>query len=195
MVKLPFVVQPKRKAIQERIGSEESGYIEIERRGYLTTGEKSFVQQALASDDSTINIISLARKISNDYNVKIEDGYNDVMQIISGLSRGDERLKKIEIENFSEFSELLSDLSRVQAKEELITAMAMLIYRVNADITIEDVMGYHPDIISDLAKLYKEEESRSIDKFVQAEQEQEQEEVIDIAEMEKKPSKRTARAG
>ena len=45
MGKLPFVVQPRLKAIKERIGSEDAGYIEIERRGYLTSGEKSFVQQ------------------------------------------------------------------------------------------------------------------------------------------------------
>ena len=45
MAPLPFVVEPRRKPIVERVGNEESGVIEIERRGYLTTGEKTFVQQ------------------------------------------------------------------------------------------------------------------------------------------------------
>jgi hypothetical protein len=34
MAKLPFVVEPRLKPIIEEIGSEESGKIQIERRGY-----------------------------------------------------------------------------------------------------------------------------------------------------------------
>ena len=44
MGKLPFVVAPKLKSKIETLGTEVSGKIEIERKGYLTVGEKGFME-------------------------------------------------------------------------------------------------------------------------------------------------------
>lgn len=183
--KLPFVVQPKREAIEELIGTEESGIISIKRMGYLTTGEKSFVQQAISGDDGTLRIIGLARKVSIDEGVSLDEGYSKVVSIISGISNDES--KRIESKYLSDFTELLNALSVLQSKEKLIYALCLLRYRVNSEISVDDVMGLHSDIIDGLAELYREEESNSITKFKSKEGE---EEVVDVYAIEKKPSKR-----
>lgn len=199
MVKLPFVVQPRRQPIIEQIGSEEAGYIGIERRGYLTSGEKAFVQQAVSSDDGTLRIINLARRISVQNDVSIEAGYNDVMTILGGNPAKDPRLTSIEVEYFTEFTELLNSLTIMQSKEEIITALCLLMYRVDLDITLDDVMGMHPDIIKGLALLYKEEEAKSLTRFEPEKQESEDEaasgSVDVVGELEKKRTRRTAKTG
>lgn len=180
----------------EHIGSQEAGYIKIERRGYLSSGEKSFVQQAIASDDGTIRIIALARQISSDNNISLESAYQDVIKIISGSLERDERLKQIEIQYFTDFTELLNSLSMMQAKEQLITALCLLRYRVNPELDVNDVMELHPDIISGLAELYRDEEKRSIEKFEQTTKDTESTEqtgavdTVDVVAIEKKRSRR-----
>lgn len=193
MSKLPFVVEPRRKPIIEQIGSEESGKIEIERRGYLSSGEKAFVQQAIGSDDSTIKIIGLARKIAASTNSTLEYAYADAIAILSGSSIGDPRLKAIEADHFDEFNELLNALTSVQTKEKIISAICMVKYRLNPDVDINDVMELHPDIIDGLAELYKDEEARSIDRLVDDKAQEEVEELSGdeaVLELEKKPRTR-----
>lgn len=191
MAKLPFVVQPRRQPIIEQIGSEEAGYVSIERRGYLTGGEKAFVQQAISSDEGTLKIINLARKFSGSSGRSIEEGYNDVMTILGGNPSKDPRLTALELENFSEFTELLNSLTIMQSKEEIITALCLLMYRVNIDITLDDVMVLHPDIIKGLAVLYKEEEAKSLARFDELNGTKEGEEELDVSsELEKKRPRR-----
>ena len=63
---LPFVVQPRLKPVIERIGSEESGVFEIERRGYLSVAEKAIAQQASGGDDSVRQLYVLAGRIARE---------------------------------------------------------------------------------------------------------------------------------
>lgn len=74
MVSLPFVVQPKRKPITERIGSEDSGVIEVIRKGYLTSGEKAFVQQVQQYDNGTSDIVTLSRRIARKHGLTMDIG-------------------------------------------------------------------------------------------------------------------------
>lgn len=166
-IKLPFVVEPRRKPIIERIGSQDGGFIEIERRGYLSSGEKAFVQQAIGGDSSTIQIIGLARKIASKYSSTLEYAYADCVAILGSAINGDERLRQIEAEYFDEFNEIMNALSSIQTKEKLISAICMLKYRVNADIDVNDVMDLHPDIIDGLADLYRDEDARSITRLME----------------------------
>ena len=201
MVKLPFVIEPRRKPIMERIGSEDSGYIEIERRGYLTSGEKAFVQQAVSSDEGTIRIIGLSRKIASQNNTALESAYRDVISILGGNSSGDERLKAIEDEYFEEFSDVLNTLALMQSREQLIAAVCLLKYRVDADMDVNTVLDLHPDIVSGLGELYKEEERKSVEKLIEAEKalleetseesEGSEEPEVDLDKMEKKQGRRT----
>lgn len=194
---LPFVVAPRLKPIIEKVGSDEAGYIEIERRGYLTGGEKAFVQQAISSDDGTLRIIGLARKIASSRNLTLEEAYRKVISILGGSKDND--CLVIEEEYFEEFNDVLNVLALMQSREELITAVCMLKYRVNPDTDIQDVMDLHPDIISGIAVLYKEEERKSVSRLLESQSSESQESLesedssddIDVNALEKKQSRRT----
>ena len=65
MANLPFIIQPKSKAINIKIGNEEIGVFEIERRGYLNVAEKSFVEGFTSSSNTVREIVKVSNKISN----------------------------------------------------------------------------------------------------------------------------------
>lgn len=195
MSTLPFVVQPKRKPIIEYIGSEESGQIAIERRGYLSSGEKSFVQQALGVDETSIKIIGLSRKVSSVHKVTLDEAYKMVIKVVSGQSAESEQLTSIEQEYFSEFNDLLSHLANVQSREQILKALCLVQYRINPEFEVSDILTLHPDIISGLSELYNDEELRSVERLTSSQEASsgEEEEVEEVSTAEKKP-RRTSKA-
>lgn len=189
MTILPFVVQPKHKPIIEYIGSEESGQIAIERRGYLSSGEKAFVQQALGADEASMHMLGLSRKISNDKQVSMEEAYNLVVQVLMGESSDD--VKELSIQYADEVNDLVSNLSTVQSKEAMLRALCLVQYRINDKCTVNDVMKLHPDIINGLSELYVQEEAKSIERLVASQesdmvQANENESISEVEKLEKK---------
>lgn len=166
MGNLPFVVQPKRKPIIEYIGSEESGQVAIERRGYLTSGEKAFVQQALGADETSIRVIALSRKVANSHNLSLDVAYRQVAGILSGQLRGDDQATEIETEYFNDFNDLIGHLASVQSREQILKALCMVQYRINSDSTVSDIMELHPDILNGLVELYNDEEMKSTERLI-----------------------------
>ena len=82
-----------------RYGSEEAGYMEIPVKGYLTTGEKSIVQQAMATEESTVSIIALARQVATEYNVSLEMAYSEILVVLGGKpSEGETNLNHREMQ-------------------------------------------------------------------------------------------------
>lgn len=193
MANLPFVVQPRRQPIIELIGSEDSGKIEIKRLGYLTSGEKSFVQQVQQYDGGTSEIVTLSRRVARQCGTSMDKSYNLILAIISGNS-GDEEdseiIDRIEVEFAEELTGIVRGLSTTQLREDLVMAACLIKYRIDPDFEIADIAGIHPDLISDLAMLYRDEERRSIEAFIKAGGE----EVIkqqSAEETEKKPNSNT----
>lgn len=192
---LPFVVQPKCKPITEYVGSEESGQIAIERRGYLSSGEKAFVQQALGVDETSIRVIGLSRKVAASRKMELNDAYQKVIGIVSGQLSGDEECSEIEAEYFDDFNDLLSHLANVQSKEQLLKALCMVQYRINPNLGVSDVLDLHPDIINGLVELYNDEEMRSTERLMAAEEvEREESEELEVEKVEKKSRSRATRA-
>jgi len=192
MASLPFVVQPRRKPIKEVIGSEESGQIEIERRGYLTSGEKSFVQQVQQSDNGSDEIITLSRQVARRYSLGMDKAYRTVLSIIAGteVSEADRELVSNVEDEFAEaLTAVVKGMVASQTREELVYATCLLKYRVDPDFEIPQINFLHPDIVSGLAKLYREEEARSIEAFQSDEKLDAKEPSIE--EVEKKPSETT----
>lgn len=185
MASLPFVVQPRLAPVKELIGTEESGQIEVERRGYLTVGEKAFVQQARTADTGTVELIGLARKVSKEFAIDMEVAYNAVVEIISGKGRS-KRSQQIEEKFAEELQNMLSALANAQSREEMIMAAAMLISRVDTSFDIASINTIHPDIIQQLAALYRDEEVKNIEKLKQDSDQESQK--FSIEELEKKPS-------
>lgn len=163
---LPFVVQPRLKPIVEQIGSDESGKIEIERRGYLTSGEKAFIQQAINYDSTPGLIVGLARQIAKDESLSLEDAYQMCLRFMSNNTAVHER--EIEEKYTEQLNELLKNLALLQSKEEILAATCLVKYRIDSDIDVSDVMAMHPDLIADLVMLYRDEEARSMDRLNQS---------------------------
>jgi hypothetical protein len=192
MATLPFVVQPRRQPILERIGSEESGQIEIERRGYLTAGEKAFVQQVQQFDNGTTEIVTVSRRVARKYGLGMDKAYNLVLAIISNAAtEEDELVGQIEEEFAEDLTNVVKGLSAGQVREELVMAACLLKYRVNPDFEIGEIGTIHPDLIGDLATLYREEESRSVEAFSRQDDE-ESARPVSVEEAEKKPVKTAA---
>ena len=192
MATLPFVVQPRRQPILERIGTEESGQIEVERRGYLTAGEKAFVQQVQQFDNGTTEIVTLSRRVARKHGLGMDKAYNLILAIISNNPTEDPELTgQVEEEFAEDLTNVVKGLSAGQVREELIMAACLLRYRVNPDFEISDIATIHPDLISGLAGLYREEEIRSVEAFEKAEDEQNAK-PLSVEEAEKKPVKTTA---
>lgn len=193
MAKLPFVVEPRRKPIAERIGTEESGVIEIERRGYLTTGEKAFFQQVQQYDGGTSEIVTVSRRIARKYSLGMDKAYNLAVAIISGVrdssDEDQELIEEIENEFAEDLTAVVKGLAAGQVREDLVMAACLLKYRIDSDFDIGQISTIHPDIISGLAKLYREEDQRSIEAFKEGEEATEQ--PTSIEEAEKKPVKTT----
>jgi len=194
MAKLPFVVEPKRKPIAAKIGSEDSGIIDVERRGYLSAGEKAFVQQVQQFDNGSTDIITLSRKVAREYHLGLNRAYALVLSVISGSSGTGEDagiIKQIELDFADDLTNVVKGLSAAQAREELVMAACLLKYRVDPDFEISEVAELHPDIISGLAKLYREEEAKSVEAFNAESGEDDKEGTeVSVEEIEKKPNKK-----
>lgn len=162
-MKLPFVVQPRLSPILDTVGSEESGKIQIERRGYLTSGERAFMSQARNADDTSSKLVALARKAAAKFKLDLSKAYELVSKAISGNTENDPKVAKIEEFFPDELSDVFRALTSSQAKESILQATCLMIYRVDAEWTIQDTMALHPDILEGVATLYVDEESRSIE--------------------------------
>jgi hypothetical protein len=172
MSKLPFAVSPRLAPRIELIGSEESGKVQIERRGYLTSGEKAFVQQILQQDNSTLALIDLARTVARTKGYGLQESYNYVVQCITGEITDESHRGTIEelgLEFSSQIDQTLKGLTVARSRESIIYAACMLIHRIDASMDVNDVMELHPDIIEGLAALYSDEEAKSTARLMDAE--------------------------
>lgn len=153
---LPFVVQPRLKPIVEQLGTEESGIIEIERKGYLTVAEKSIVQGVATNDTSLRQLMAIARKVSEETGRSPDDIAKQFTQ-----SPLPDYLQPYQ----EEVTETLVSMLEFQERSSIIQATALLICRVDDGWTVDQTMELHPDLISALALLYYEEERKDTEKL------------------------------
>ena len=189
-IKLPFVVEPKGSLGSVMVGKDETtGKIEIPVKGYLTAGEKTFAQNALGGDDSTLQIIALSRKIGKDKGITLAEAYQITQDLLGGIVKDEDSDLHLEYNN--ELSEILTSLALMQDKEKLVAATLLLKYRVNQDIDFEYVMSeLHSTIIEDLYELYQAESDGDVEMLQSMMNGGEKEEPSTINEVEKKPSRR-----
>ncbi len=159
--KLPFVVQPRLKPIIETVGTEESGKIEIERRGYLTVGEKAFAQAVSSSDGSISELFTLVQSIAKESGNPSEVVFKDI-QSNEGADYLDPYRERL--------TEKMLSLSAYEERHKLVGATALLVSRINSSWTAEDTMELHPDLIQGLYELYEDEEKKSLEAFATEEQ-------------------------
>lgn len=190
MANLPFVVKPRLEPIIEEIGTPESGILLVERRGYLTAGERNTVQQYLQSDSSATIMIKLARDVARQYDVPLEKAYNSVSSAMASTCRADDDLCLRVTSDFAEeLQDVMSQMLQVQARVEMVQALALITQRIDPDFDIAEITKLHPDIISQLSELYQDEENKSVEKLEAMIGESEK---VTIEELEKKPVRKKA---
>lgn len=156
---LPFVVQPRLQPIVEKVGSEESGILEIERRGYLSVSEKAMVQQTTQGDESMRAMYALGGRIARDTGIQ----QLQVMEDLMNPSRPDYMGAYEE-----EILACMVDLMSYQERVNLVQATVLIICRIDDSWTVDQSMDLHPDLLRDLAILYHEEDQRSTEALAAA---------------------------
>ena len=199
MAKFPFVVEPKAKPIIDKLGSDDAGYIEIKRQGYLTVAERSAHQQISSNDESTSMILALTRKVSSKYAIDMEAAYKAVTGALTG--RYDSEHSAAVFSDMSdEITGITAALTYADTNQRLIKAYVMLALRIDSDVSYEDMADLHPDLLDALALLFDEEESKSTEKLAKAmtegasEEEVQDERIGELEIAEKKPQAKRKRA-
>lgn len=183
MSKLPFVVAPRVNSRIELLGSETSGKIKVERKGFLTVGEKSFMANVNSQDEVLKVVMKVSRAVASKYKLGQQDAYQQVVLAVTDP----EACSYPVYEDFSdEIAELATLMMVTEQKKELMMAYCMLLYRVNEEITMDDVIDLHEDLIEALASLFRDEENKSLERLVGELDEEEGPDGGDLDEIEKK---------
>jgi hypothetical protein len=159
MAKLPFVVAPKSKTKIVQIGNEEVGMLEIEKRGYLTVAEKSFVDSVMQNSDGIANLVRLASKIGRKRKITSEKAYMLLLGVIDGTNTTSAG-NSIADEYGTEIAEIQSQMSE-SVQRKLIAVTTILIQtRINSEWTIEDTMTLQPGLLEEFGRFYDTEEQK-----------------------------------
>ena len=149
---LPFVVQPRLKPIVERVGTEDSGIIEIERKGYLTVGEKAMVQSAMQNAAGLAEVFVKARSIG-------AQAGKTGSEVLEDISK-DPAPQYLEIYE-AEVGWIVNTMIAHEQRQRLVCAVALIVSRIDPEW--DATQPLHPDIEEGLYRLYKDEENRSLD--------------------------------
>lgn len=158
MAKLPFVVAPKSITKLVRLGNEEIGVVEIEQRGFLSVGEKSFVDTIIQGSDGMTGIVKLAQKIGREKKLEVETVFNGIVQSFTGENNllGEDILRQYG----EQISELGAQMLESVQRKALACTTVLIQYRINSEWTIEDTMELHPDLLQEFVELYDKEDRR-----------------------------------
>ena len=192
-MRLPFVVQPRREPEVVRVGSDDSGILEVKRYGYLTSGEKLFMSQNTQSGEEVQELLKLSKSVSAKHKVGFREAYEAVVSAMGEEGPEDSALvKEVRASYEDDLVRMGTLLAGSSQKETMLAALCMLKFRVDDNITLQEAMEVHEDLLNDLARLYRSEAEKSL-----AAWEFESDEVGEAAaeEAEKKPQKaRTTRS-
>lgn len=182
MANLPFVVAPRLSSRIETLGSDISGKIEIERKGFLTVGEKSFMSNVASQETVLQTVMKLSRAVGKAYKLGQQDAYQQVVLAVTDPSACEHPV----CDDFtSEIAELATLMVAAEQKKRLMMAYCMLLYRVQDDLAMDDVIELHEDLVDALADLYVDEENKSVERLVRKDEEK-QPDGGDLVEIEKK---------
>lgn len=166
MGKLPFVVAPKLKSRIETLGSDASGKLEIERKGYLTVGEKAFIANTQGQDEVLRSIMKVSNLVAKKYKIGQQAAYQEVLSSLSDPSACNH-------DTLNDFPEKLAEVAAVilaqDQKKGFMMAYCLLLYRVDETLEMTDVIDLHEDLVNDLVQLYQDEEAKSVSRLVEEE--------------------------
>ena len=170
MAKLPFVVAPKIKSEIVKLGNENVGIVEIEKRGYLTVAEKSFVDSVMQGSDAITNIVKLANKVSRKKKMQVEKVYNIILQIVSGNSESG-TASTISDEYSDEIAKIQSEMIESVQRKAIAATTVLVQSRINPEWQIEDTLNLQPELIAYFSDFYDNEDLGSSSGEVEAKDE------------------------
>ena len=183
MSKLPFVVAPRINSRIETLGSETSGKIEVERKGFLTVGEKSFMANVNSQDEVLKTVMKVSRAVASKYKLGQQDAYQ---QVVLAVTDPDGCTHPVYDDFAQEIAELASLMMITEQKKQLMMAYCMLLYRVSEELTMDDVIDLHEDLVDALAGLYVDEENKSLERLISEKEDEDGPDGADLDEIEKK---------
>jgi hypothetical protein len=150
-----FLLAPKLKPVPCVVGDPNIQSLTIERKGYLTVAEKSFVTMALSGEEAVGGVRRLAVKIARDTG----KSQSEVLEALAGdLSDLDY------IEPYlDEINECYAQMGIYQQKMTIVVATALIVNRLDAEWSITDTMNkLHPEVMKGLQDLYNDEEAKNV---------------------------------
>lgn len=159
MALLPFVVQPKKNTEIVRIGNEEIGILEIERKGYLSVAEKAFVESVMQGSDGVASIVFLANKISKEHKTTAEKAYIAITEVMQGNTSG-KLQETISNEYGDEVTQITSKMAESMQRRAIAATTVLIQTRINHEWTFEDTLKLDPEFINQFVELYDKEEQR-----------------------------------
>lgn len=176
MANLPFVVAPKIQKKKVKLGNEEVGIVEIEKRGYLSVAEKSFVDAVTQGGDGVSNIVKLANKISRSKKITVEKAYNFIIKVLSNdITSG--VCEDIAAEYSDQISEIQTQMVDSMSRKAIAATTVLVQSRINPEWSIEDTMKLQPEMLQFFLQFYDSEEQKT---DYQEEQKDELEEAAEI---------------
>lgn len=160
MLNLPFVVQPKRQPELVRIGNDELGIFEIERRGYLTVGEKSAYQQIIKNKEG----LTAVRKVIGDIAAAEKISAEQAQVLVTKVLKSDKmttKETKLAEKYASDFLDLLEVFTQEALHTQLVQASILMMSRVDQNWSFEDTARLDTTVIEQLSTLFMAEEARS----------------------------------
>lgn len=163
MKSLPFVVKPKRTFSKVQIGNEKSGIIEIEKRGYLTVSEKTFVDSVTQGSDAVSLIVALATRISSALDESVEACYVSIMKAIQNNLDDDELARRIKADYSKELGDVIAQLGDSMQKRAIAAATVLIQSRIDSEWTLEDTLNQDPALLAAFSDFYQSEELGDIE--------------------------------
>ena len=159
MAQLPFVVAPRINPEVIQVGNENCGILSVERKGYVTAGEKSFVSNNL-EEQVTSKVLDLCRKISAEYKIDMEEAYSSIVNLLTGVDAGSVG-KRIEKAYSESLSDIFQCMTEEQERRKLVQAFAIILYRIDSEFTVDALLELSPELIEALSDHYAAEETRT----------------------------------
>lgn len=158
MKSLPFVVKPKRQFTKVKVGTETTGVVEIERRGYLTVSEKAFVDGVTQGSDGITSVVALATRVGTKTKHTTEEAFSAIMKAVQGDVE-DPFAVKIREEYPDEVGSILSEMATAMQQRSVAAATILIRSRIDPEWTVDDTLDQDPELIAAFADFYTQEES------------------------------------
>lgn len=200
MSKFPFVVEPRIQPILEKIGSEHAGYLEVKRQGYLSVGERAAYHQITAQNDTTSEILALTRTVASELGIDMEEAYRVTTNCLTGKIDTEKESAVIRT-HVDDINDLTASLLYSENNQRLVKAYIVAAFRIDSELTYDDMSELHPDITDGLVTLFEDEEAKSTKRLTEAlregkeeGEEAETETISQLEEAEKKPRRKAKQA-